>query len=327
MEPQLATANGTAASIFTPPLVRANFKPSNYQNTKYPAVWVEITPEAARRYRDITIKAAEDGTILQRNVNKKHVEKLVREIRAGRWTDNADAMSFTSDGIILNGNHRLEAIAQSGCTVSSLAIFDAPMVIRENADKQLARTTAQQLNMLHKVEESRPKVGVINCLLLMKHGNENTRPILSDGEYLAKINEPLFVKAFNALMQIRGETDITKKSDRTRLRSVIALSVFVLAYPTNPLLVEKLYIQFLNGLGFVNQNEAIKKLREHVLDGDMSSGSGRPLIMRRGVYVLDKIINQNNNFVQNMPSALGKDFLERYDRSVSFFLAKFNNIV
>jgi hypothetical protein len=77
------------------------------------AVWLQIDPERA------------DEMLKQLDVNRKlvsnHVMFLAREMREGRWKVNGDTIRFSGKRL-LDGQHRLHAIIQSGITVWVLVV-------------------------------------------------------------------------------------------------------------------------------------------------------------------------------------------------------------
>lgn len=52
-----------------------------------------------------------------RRLSKPHVKKLANEMINGRWVLNGETISFDSNGTLLNGQHRLSAVIESGVTV------------------------------------------------------------------------------------------------------------------------------------------------------------------------------------------------------------------
>jgi len=61
--------------------------------------------------------------LAKKNINRKmspvHVEKFVRLIRSGLWCSAASFIHISKEGILLNGQHRLTAIVETGITVYS----------------------------------------------------------------------------------------------------------------------------------------------------------------------------------------------------------------
>ena len=49
-----------------------------------------------------------------RSVNRGHLERLVRDLKEGRWVVTHQGIAFGADGTLLDGQHRLAAIAESG---------------------------------------------------------------------------------------------------------------------------------------------------------------------------------------------------------------------
>lgn len=72
--------------------------------------WELITPEYAR-------------ILLKTNSNNRHLSKgtvtaYANDMKAGKWDSNtADAIAIDSNGTLRNGQHRLAAIAESGCSI------------------------------------------------------------------------------------------------------------------------------------------------------------------------------------------------------------------
>jgi len=52
-----------------------------------------------------------------RPINKELVEKFKETMKTGKWKLHKPGIELTCDGKLLNGQHRLTAIIESGCTV------------------------------------------------------------------------------------------------------------------------------------------------------------------------------------------------------------------
>ncbi len=52
-----------------------------------------------------------------RKLSQKHVDRLARDMIEGKWVLTNNGISFGSDGTLLDGQHRLWAIVESGCTI------------------------------------------------------------------------------------------------------------------------------------------------------------------------------------------------------------------
>lgn len=57
-----------------------------------------------------------------RSPNKHHVSTLARDMREGRWQLTGEAICFTTDGQLVNGQHRLLAIIKSNTSITTLVV-------------------------------------------------------------------------------------------------------------------------------------------------------------------------------------------------------------
>lgn len=76
----------------------------------------EVTPGIARDWlaRNIGNRAASPA----------HIEKLEDAIRAGKWRMTGDPIRFSKTGKLIDGQHRLQAILNSGMTVQCVVMRD-----------------------------------------------------------------------------------------------------------------------------------------------------------------------------------------------------------
>lgn len=72
--------------------------------------WEFITPETATELLEL-------NTHNYRNVSPASVAKLVQTMKAGQWEPNAEAIVINEDGILVDGQHRLHAVIESGVSV------------------------------------------------------------------------------------------------------------------------------------------------------------------------------------------------------------------
>jgi len=101
--------------------------------------YVHVSPEIAERW------LRKNG--VNRNIRLAKVNKYARDMTEGRWTLDASMICFDSDGILLNGQHRLTAIVKSGVTVLFAIARNMPNESIRNMDSGAARTAADMLGM------------------------------------------------------------------------------------------------------------------------------------------------------------------------------------
>lgn len=83
-----------------------------------------------------------------RNVSATVVEKYRRDMAAGRWVYAADPIRFDINGKLLDGQHRLAALAQcEGLSLPFLVVSGLPPETQQVMDSGRARLAGQQLHM------------------------------------------------------------------------------------------------------------------------------------------------------------------------------------
>jgi len=92
----------------------------------------EITPEIAKKLLELNTH--------NRKIKAGVVQKYVKEIMAGAWVPTASGIGFNEDGILIDGQHRLMAIVESGITVKLLVVTDLPKLSQEKTDTHTKRS-------------------------------------------------------------------------------------------------------------------------------------------------------------------------------------------
>lgn len=98
---------------------------------------VEMTPEMAR-----TMLA---GNIRNRPVRPSHVKRLAEAMTRGEWTMNGEPVQVAQDETLLNGQHRLSAVVDSGVTVPMLVVSGLPIEALQTVDTGTRRRLSDVL--------------------------------------------------------------------------------------------------------------------------------------------------------------------------------------
>lgn len=105
-----------------------------------------ITPETAKRMLGLNVG--------NRAINKRHVDSLAREMQNGRWKINGDTICLNGSKLI-DGQHRLHAVVQSGVTIKSLVVEDLPSDVFDTKDVGKRRSAGDTLSVLGKRNANR----------------------------------------------------------------------------------------------------------------------------------------------------------------------------
>lgn len=100
---------------------------------------------------DITPEIADDWlthcNTHNRPLSDAHVDYLASEMKAGRWRLTHQGIAFSSNRVLLDGQHRLWAIALSGVTVRMLVAVNEPPEVMEVLDTGRIRPVTHVLTL------------------------------------------------------------------------------------------------------------------------------------------------------------------------------------
>jgi hypothetical protein len=105
-------------------------------------VWARfevITPAVAKRYLEVNLT--------NRNISDSVVNMYGDDMKCGRWLLTANGIGFDVEGVLVDGQHRLEAIVRSGVAEEFIVVYNLPKPSRAVTDIGRTRTTADELRM------------------------------------------------------------------------------------------------------------------------------------------------------------------------------------
>ncbi|MGB3302653.1 MAG: hypothetical protein WBA98_08185 [Gordonia sp. (in: high G+C Gram-positive bacteria)] len=100
--------------------------------------WVDITPAIASEYL-----GKNHGN---RNKRPVSIASYVRDMRNGDWLQTGDAVRFDTNGRMIDGQHRCEAIIESGVTCRTLVITGLDPQVRDVLDTNVRRSAIDALS-------------------------------------------------------------------------------------------------------------------------------------------------------------------------------------
>lgn len=100
---------------------------------------VQLTPKMAN---NLLANNTHNRKVVQSKVNL-----WAEAMKRGEWRMNGEAIKIAADGTILDGQHRLYAVVQSGVTVPILIITGLPTRSQETMDTGKSRTLADVLTL------------------------------------------------------------------------------------------------------------------------------------------------------------------------------------
>lgn len=79
---------------------------------------VMMTPEWAAALLKLNVK--------NRPLSPRHIARIARQIRTGKWRFNASAFGVDTNGNFCNGQHRAAAIVETGIAVETVIVYGIP---------------------------------------------------------------------------------------------------------------------------------------------------------------------------------------------------------
>lgn len=109
-----------------------------------------MATEPAYKVVDVTPALAEQW--LKRNTHNRNIRDRVvlayaRDMEAGNWAENGEAIKFAADGTLLDGQHRLNAVTLAGKTVRMLVVTGLANATQETMDAGSKRRTADAFGL------------------------------------------------------------------------------------------------------------------------------------------------------------------------------------
>lgn len=100
---------------------------------------IAVTPELAAKW-------------LKQNTSNRHLRKraiadYARDMAAGKWRLNGEAIKFATDGTLLDGQHRLHAVIESGVAIPFLVVTGLANETQETMDAGRKRSAADAFGL------------------------------------------------------------------------------------------------------------------------------------------------------------------------------------
>lgn len=128
------------------------------------------------RFEEVTVTPQMAAEMLRRNtrnrkLNHRRVKAYAKDIANGKWTMSPTPISFTEDGTLIDGQHRLCAVVSANAPVNMMVAYDVPpdSVI----DRGLLRDSGSALYMRGLIDGSvanRTCMAVVNRYLAVVYG-------------------------------------------------------------------------------------------------------------------------------------------------------------
>ena len=121
----------------------------------------QVTPEIAERW--LTKNTA------NRRIRRAVVDRYARDMETGDFIENGSSICFAEDGTLLDGQHRLAAVVQSGATVWMLVVRNLRSATQDTMDDLAKRTLADTFGF-HGVAAAHTAASITRRVILWQRG-------------------------------------------------------------------------------------------------------------------------------------------------------------
>ena len=140
---------------------------SNYQQTT--CAIEEITPETAKQWLGLNHK--------NRRLSDPIITRLAGIIRRDEWMpDSTDGIGLDTDGGVINGQHRLNAVIEADKPIRALVVRNVRPEVIKVIDQGRGRTFTQYLQMMENIIQPNVTAPAVEWLYRMNHGLEVAMP-------------------------------------------------------------------------------------------------------------------------------------------------------
>ncbi len=220
-----------------------------------------VTPEMAREW----LKRNSGNRPLSQTTVAGYVDEQIN----GRWRLVGDAIQIDTQGTLINGQHRMTAVSQSGVTCQFLVLFDCDDETKSLIDLGRARTVSDTLRMEYGIERARMVTGAVSALDLFVHERKLKMTVGHAIEMLDPFGQAL-----------RWVTRAMPGKSRFSSSPIVAALTY--AHRTAPAAVEEFTTQLLVG-DELKAESPILKCRNHILQ---RGGAGTASDEKRHTFLL-----------------------------------------
>ena len=190
-----------------------------------------------------------------RPLRKAVISAYASDMTAGRWQQNGETIKRTIDGKLLDGQHRLHAIARAGVAVKMLVIDGLPEDSFHTIDTGMRRSNAQLVGLAGKTNSS-AQASIARWIALMEISQANKM-----GRGAVTVQQVFEVLERHPLIPHFAQRHTHKRS----LIPAAAISVLVLAAERyGQALADDFLTSFKSGEG-LKKGDPVYELRERLI--------------------------------------------------------------
>ena len=212
------------------------------------------------------------STLMQANTANRpkraaYASSLARIMRRGEWKTNGDTIRVSRSGVVLDGQHRLQAIIESGLTVTVILVTGLDDDVFSTIDRGLGRKTSDSLAI-----NKEKNYTVLAAIARVLHMYEQTGNPYSKNSFYNPTTDQL-IDLINARPGLRQSANFAKSSVwlKKHLTATTAGFCHFIFSRHDPEATHTFFDVLSTGVG-LNQGSPILLLRNRLLDVQTDKG-------------------------------------------------------
>ncbi len=209
----------------------------------------------------ITMTPVLASLLLQRNTNNRNImrmngESIRNDILAGRWQFNGESIVVADTGLLIDGQHRCDAVVQTGKSITVSIVFGAKEEARYTIDIGSPKTAANFLHMKGFKDCNNMAAAIALIIQYQKDGNipkGYTRPTKTE-----------IVQNAEELRGIQSSIDFVNGAKSLGSRSVLAFCHYVFKKRAGVVIADEFISKLINGEG-LRKGDPIYYCRERLI--------------------------------------------------------------
>ena len=125
--------------------------------------FIDVTPEMAKQWLDEANKR-------NRNMRYRTVGSYATDMAADEWDLNGETVKFDRDGILMDGQHRLQGIVDSQKTLTLIVVRGLDPKGQATVDRNIARKFSDTLKMDYKEPNHLALGALVRAVFMWKRG-------------------------------------------------------------------------------------------------------------------------------------------------------------
>ena len=217
--------------------------------------FVDVTPELATQWLD-------DYNTQNRNLRYRVSGSYATDMEADEWDMNGETIKFAEDGTLLDGQHRLQGIKDTGVTLTLIVVRGLAKTAQATIDRNTPRRFADDLKITYKEPNHLALAALVRAVFLWKKGyKRRSSGYIPSGKQLMHT----YLEHPELGFIVSRAANIAKKSGMTP--SVVGLCIWLFEQ-SNPKEADTFFERLADGQN-MGRGNPIYELRRQAIDEEL----------------------------------------------------------